>query len=865
MRNIKLDNIKGALIFLVVFAHMLITYRYIEFSKYNEIIHVIYFFHMPIFFLIAGELSKKIDIKRIKYYGIIFLLMQESFIIYDYFVYGSFSLYKIAYSSWFILFLLLYRMIIYSKTINHFFTRKYSVLITFIIVVSLGFLHTYESVHRFLYFFLFFLIGYKYKMNYSKKKSLIILPIVICFILIISSISSLNLLMGASYAHTEELLIRIIIINCNIALYNILKAIIPNKKIPFITEWGISSLYIYAIHRIPTLLLSDSFYIYKSYIWMSIIIAIIICFIIQCMKKWIKQIFQSKFFSAIILIVIGILCLSQIAKSKELDIKTQKELEEDISIGFIGDLILLEDQLKKSNNNFDYLFDNMKEYFQETDYMISVLEGPVDDTNDYSYGNFDDGKELRLNYPTSFLRSIKEATIQLVSIANNHLLDKGESSFNNTLKNLNDYNLDYIGEKNQTKIISIKGIKIGILAYSAFTNYEEEIFKEKINYLVEPSSKEFKKVKDTIKKDFQKLKQENVDIIIVMPHYGTQFSERIDAYQEFYNRLFIDLGANIILGDHAHTIQPIYYNKNSIIVNCPGNYINSYIDYNGDISMFVKIFIGKDKKIKGSSITPIIAEKNENDLYYPVTMEMNSKKAKRAKNILSRVIFNKELKDSKNTYYYLKDKQVKYDNKYNLKLSKSDKESYIYQEIEKHNRICFIGDSITDGMKNNHHPWYEVLMSFFTEKEVINISKGGYTTSDIIENFSDIIKSSNCDLNIINIGTNDIRYYKRDKMEYIKNMKEIISYMDGDIIVLAPWQTTKRDYNIDKKDKTKRKLFDSYNKELQKLENVYYINPNNYIKEVIEYNGESYYLLDGIHPNEKEGIKLYSYSVLRSE
>jgi hypothetical protein len=94
-------------------------------------------------------------------------------------------------------------------------------------------------------------------------------------------------------------------------------------------------------------------------------------------------------------------------------------------------------------------------------------------------------------------------------------------------------------------------------------------------------------------------------------------------------------------------------------------------------------------------------------------------------------------------------------------------------------------------------------------------------------------------------------------------MKKIISYTKGEVIVLAPWETTKKDYNIEESDKKKRELYNIYNKELEKLDNIIFINPNKYIKEVLDYNGEDYYLLDGIHPNNDYGIKLYSYAVLR--
>ena len=270
MRDIKLDNLKGILIVLVVFAHMLITYKYIEISEYNMIVKSIYFFHMPLFFLIAGELSKKVSLKRIKNYLILFLFMQASFMLYDYFIYGSFAFFSILYSSWFLLLLVLYRLIIYNKTIKKLFNFKYSMLITYIFVIIIGFLPLNLTVSRIFYFFIFFIIGYKCNIKFTRNKSLIMLPFIVLGILVISSITRLDLLMGDNYIHFGELFIRIIVIYIDILLYYSVKNIIVDKKIPFITQAGVSSLYIYVLHRIPTLLLSDFLYIYRGYIFISL-------------------------------------------------------------------------------------------------------------------------------------------------------------------------------------------------------------------------------------------------------------------------------------------------------------------------------------------------------------------------------------------------------------------------------------------------------------------------------------------------------------------------------------------------------------------------------------------------------------------
>ena len=134
---------------------------------------------------------------------------------------------------------------------------------------------------------------------------------------------------------------------------------------------------------------------------------------------------------------------------------------------------------------------------------------------------------------------------------------------------------------------------------------------------------------------------------------------------------------------------------------------------------------------------------------------------KKAKELIGEVIFSHKIKETKTTYYYSKDEKYQYENKYHLNLLESDKKSKVYQEILQHNKICFIGDSITGGTRNNNHPWYEVLMSNFDDKEIINISKGSFTSDDIINEFKAKILKSHCEVSIINVGTNDIRYSKK--------------------------------------------------------------------------------------------------------
>ena len=82
-------------------------------------------------------------------------------------------------------------------------------------------------------------------------------------------------------------------------------------------------------------------------------------------------------------------------------------------ITFSGDLILLEDQVKRAYNgkgyDFSDVFEYAEPYISSADLAIGVFEGPMaGEDAGYSSSNFDDGKELYLNFPDSFADAVKK-------------------------------------------------------------------------------------------------------------------------------------------------------------------------------------------------------------------------------------------------------------------------------------------------------------------------------------------------------------------------------------------------------------------------------------------------------------------------
>ena len=293
----------------------------------------------------------------------------------------------------------------------------------------------------------------------------------------------------------------------------------------------------------------------------------------------------------------------------------QQNIDSAIKITFTGDLILLRDMVERAYNSdkdifeFDGMFEHVKEYYDDADLNIGVFEGPTASVDSgYSTSCYDDGIPLYLNFPVSFAAAVKNAGINFVTTANNHLLDQGVDGYLRTLDVLDSIGLDHSGsyrnraEHDQPKILQVNGLKIGVLTYTYGSNYyEDDFFFEKGNEhitscVMTTKSKYFKACQESVREDFKRLKSLHPDIIIVLPHMGEQFLHAPDPDQLAWCELFVEQGADIIFSDHPHAVQPIEWRKsqngkNVLIAHCPGNFINSYIEHDGDASMIIEAYL----------------------------------------------------------------------------------------------------------------------------------------------------------------------------------------------------------------------------------------------------------------------------------
>ena len=211
-----------------------------------------------------------------------------------------------------------------------------------------------------------------------------------------------------------------------------------------------------------------------------------------------------------------------------------------------------------------------------------------------------------------------------------------------------------------------------------------------------------------------------------------------------------------------------------------------------------------------------------------------------------------------------------------LQVSEKMKSGIAYPLLQNANRVCFVGDSITEGTKNGGIPWYEPIVHLI-KGSIQNVSVGGCTSKMLLEEgMLQRIVNADADLYVIAIGTNDIRY--RDSKicamtseEYTANLQKLQNAIKkaqpkAKLIFITPWTSTDGDLNSKLPFADKMAMNLEYSVALKKWcseSGNIFIDPNKFITDKLNLYPQRSYLTDFIHPNGRQGVQLYSECVLK--
>ncbi|MEJ2637172.1 MAG: CapA family protein [Calditrichia bacterium] len=244
---------------------------------------------------------------------------------------------------------------------------------------------------------------------------------------------------------------------------------------------------------------------------------------------------------------------------------------------------------------WDYPFRNLDSLLSDADLVFSNLEAP------FGKGGTAFEKSYTFEVTPDLVQVLKGGKINMVSLANNHIMDYGPEVLQQTREILKGHQIHFSGagrnlaEARKPAIIYLNGIKIAVMSCSL--TFPEEFWATDTSAGTCFPSHTF------FFKDIRKLKKEN-DLVIVSFHWGSELLEAPKEYQVKLAHRTIDAGADLILGHHPHVVQGIEVYKGKIIAYSLGNFIFGSFSENVRESMLLKFFYGTNS-IKGCKIYPI--------------------------------------------------------------------------------------------------------------------------------------------------------------------------------------------------------------------------------------------------------------------
>ena len=309
-------------------------------------------------------------------------------------------------------------------------------------------------------------------------------------------------------------------------------------------------------------------------------------------RRRFKKIWVIFLFSLLIIgFVVSVFLFHKDKDVQEISHHTNKEKivdeESSLSLVMVGDNLIHDKIYKDAYDGKEYNFKKMYSLIKE---RVSKY-----DLAYYNQETILGGSEIGLssypafNSPYEVGGAMIDAGFNLVSLATNHTLDRGEAAILNSRRYWDSKeNVMAVGsyssfeDRNKIDIRKKNGISYTLLNYTYGTN-GISVPKGK-EYLVNiwpvsgsnPSSdNKYQSYKEEIKKDIERVRDQ-VDVLMVAMHWGIEYEYEPNSYQKDMAEFLASLGVDIIIGTHPHVIEPIEWIGDTLVIYSLGNFISAH-------------------------------------------------------------------------------------------------------------------------------------------------------------------------------------------------------------------------------------------------------------------------------------------------
>ena len=311
----------------------------------------------------------------------------------------------------------------------------------------------------------------------------------------------------------------------------------------------------------------------------------------------------------------------------------QEEKTTSVSLVMVGDNLIHSSVYRDANrlagggNNYDFkpIIEYIKEKVQNYDLAYynqeTVLGGTELGLSDYP----------TFNSPQEAGDAMIDAGFNIVSLATNHTMDRGEKAILSSIEYWKKHD-DVLAvgtytseeERNTVQIREKNGIKYAMLSYTYGTNginvpagkdYLVNVWPTDLNINDPSRDKEYQAYKEQVKKDIEAVRNQ-VDVLMVAMHWGVEYTHVPTKYQEDSAQFLADNGVDIVIGAHPHVIQPVTWIDDTLVIYSLGNFVSAQLqdqNYNKMVGLMTSLNI--TKTVKGDDVK-ITIDNVDNELIF---------------------------------------------------------------------------------------------------------------------------------------------------------------------------------------------------------------------------------------------------------
>lgn len=227
-----------------------------------------------------------------------------------------------------------------------------------------------------------------------------------------------------------------------------------------------------------------------------------------------------------------------------------------IAVSFTGDMLLASLHGKRAAGNFldyaarqepEYFLQHVRPIFEADDFTVVNLENVLTDRNLTPKEKATD-PAYWFRAPAATTDILTSSGVEAVSLANNHTGDYGTAGYKDTVKAVSAAGLEY-GGNDRTFYLEKNGYRVAVICHGLWSEGQAGTIIQRL-----------------------RTAEKNSDFQVVFCHGGAEGVHAPEAWRVRASRRLIDNGADLVLGNHPHVLQPREVYKGKEIVYSLGNF-----------------------------------------------------------------------------------------------------------------------------------------------------------------------------------------------------------------------------------------------------------------------------------------------------